>query len=97
MQVHKALLAAEEVNAGHAVQVVDTIDVSAVEYVLLPQAMQAAEPGADFHLPAPQGVHATPLSPVYPARQVHDVSRGLLAAEAVLAGQSVQFAAAANE
>ena len=56
--------------------------------------MQVTDPVADFHLPAPQGVHAVPSAPVYPARQVHIE---LFADEKVLFGHTTQVAAAADE
>jgi hypothetical protein len=56
--------------------------------------MQAAEPVAFFHLPAPQGLHAVPSAPVYPARQVQ---LELFAAENVLFGHAVQLVATADD
>jgi hypothetical protein len=86
-QVQIELLAAEPELARHAEQVVDATAVVAVEDVFAPHGMQSAEPVAFFQLPAPQGVHAVPPAPVYPARQVQIE---LFAAEKVLFGHAVQ-------
>jgi predicted metal-dependent phosphoesterase TrpH len=92
--VSRVLLAIEAVLAGHVEQFAAAVN----EYVLTSQDAHVPTPVAVLYVPAPQAVHATPLdAAVYPARQVQDVSRGLLAADEVLAGHAVQFTAAANE
>jgi hypothetical protein len=82
----RGLPTADLVLFGHIVQLVDAVAVRAVEYVFTPHEVHTAEPVTDFHLPAPQGVHAVPSTPVYPARQVQFVSRGLPIADKVLFG-----------
>jgi hypothetical protein len=62
--------------------------------VFTPHEVHTAEPVTDFHLPTPQGVHAKPSAPVYPAMQVHIE---LFTYENVLFGHAVQVAAAADE
>jgi hypothetical protein len=69
-QVQIELPSAEKVLFGHGEQVFNAVAATAVEEVFARHDMQAAEPVAFFHLPAPQGVQATLPSPVYPARQV---------------------------
>jgi hypothetical protein len=87
--VTSVLFAAENVLLGHAVQFAAAVD----EKVFISQDMQATEPVAFLYVPAPQGLHAVPSAPVYPARQVQDASRGLLAFEKVLFGHAVQLVA----
>jgi hypothetical protein len=60
------------------------------EYVSTPHAVQATEPVMVLYAPTPQGVHAVPSEPVYPAWHVQDVSRELPAADTVLLGHEVQ-------
>jgi hypothetical protein len=69
-QVQIELPSAEKVLFGHGEQVFNAVAATAVEEVFAPHDVQATEPVAFFHLPAPQGVQATLPSPVYPARQV---------------------------
>jgi hypothetical protein len=89
LQVHfvcRGLPTAENVLLGHAMQFVAFAD----EYVSTPQDVQATEPVVFLYVPALQPTHSTPSAPVYPAMQVQDVSRGLLAADKVLFGHAVQ-------
>jgi hypothetical protein len=98
MQVQIELFAAEKVLFGHAVQVVRDIAAISVERVFASQAMHIPTPVMALYAPAPHGVHATPSDKAsYPARQVQDVRRGLLADEKVLSGHIVQLASPANE
>ena len=92
--VSRLLDAAEKVLSGHGEQEVDATAATSVEYVDALHDVHATEPVADFHSPAAQGVHAVPSAPVYPARQVHDVSTSLLNADQVLFGQVEQNVAA---
>jgi hypothetical protein len=78
------------VPAMHSVQMLTP----AALYVPAEQFVQAEEPVADFQVPAPQGVHAVPSAPVYPARQVQIE---LSSIEKVLSGHTVQFGATADE
>jgi len=60
--------------------------------------MHVPTPVAVLYAPASQAVHATPSdAALYPARQVQDVSSGLLIAEKVLLGHAIQLAAAAAD
>jgi hypothetical protein len=97
-QVQIELPTDDEEFLEHGEQVLTSKAASSLEKEFAPHDMQAAEPVADFHVPAPQGVHAEPSGPVYPARQVQDASsRGLSGAETVLFGHAVQFAALVRE
>jgi hypothetical protein len=88
------VLVSEKVLAGHTVQFVDASD----EYVFASQAMHIPAPVVSLYAPAPHGVHATPSDKAsYPARQVQDVRRGLLADENVLSGHIIQLAAPTDE
>jgi hypothetical protein len=93
-QVQIKLLSADNELARHGEQVSNAIAVVAVEKVFTAHGVQSAEPVADFHVPTPQGVHAAPSAPVYPARQVQIE---LFTVEMVLFGHIEQVAAAADE
>ena len=92
--VSRLLDAAENVLSGHGEQEVDATAATSVEYVDALHDVHATEPVADFHLPAAQGVHAVPSAPVYPARQVHDVSIALFDAAHEFVGHAEQNVAA---
>jgi hypothetical protein len=85
-QVQIGLFAFEKVLFGHAVQFVAPAD----EEVFTSQDVQTTEPVAVLYVPASQGVHSVPSSPVYPAMQVQAVINVLHASEKVLAGHGVQ-------
>jgi len=50
---------------------------TAVEYVPVPQSLQAADPVNALYLPAAHAVHVPPSGPVDPALQVHAVKEVL--------------------
>jgi hypothetical protein len=98
-QIQVELLAYEKELRGHERQLALA---TSAEYVFTPQAVQSTGPVTFLAVPAPQGVHATPLDEaVYPTRHVQDESRWLPAAEKVLFGHAEQvvdaIAATADE
>jgi hypothetical protein len=93
--VFVVLPTAEKVLAGHGEQVSNIVAVVVVTVkVFAAHGVHVAEPLADFQVPTPQGVHAVPSAPVYPARQVQ---KALFAFEKVLFGHVVQFVDASDE